>query len=371
MSIFVKKKPYRVLTIDGGGVRGLYSAILLDTLNTRFCHENQQGCLDVGKGFDLIVGTSTGAIIGILLMFGLSTRQIVRLYRDLGPGIFSDPIPISGGSGHHQLFGLWRWVRRNWNKPADNINVLRDGLKDVLGDMTLAQAYQKRNIGLCVPAVNMATHHSVIFRTPHYSSWKRYIHYKLIDVLIASVSAPMLFPLAIIDDPDDPDDYKIFLDGGLWANNPVLLGMSEALRVTEAHRPIEIVSVGTCNPPGGSVVPRDQANWGLSEWQVGTRAFGLALETQSIAYNDIAQNLAKYLKQPCKIIRLAQSTPSVEQGRHILMDRATPDSLKVLSDLAKQDAENIFRQVQDKHGEEMTILGEIFTGMEQMTVVES
>lgn len=353
--LFSSTKPYRVLTIDGGGMRGLYSAILLDTLNRHFSKRNKSD-LDIGKGFDLIVGTSTGAIIGILLLLGVPSHDIVKLYRQLGPKIFSDPIP----------FGFWKllcWVLRNWTQPADNVEALREGMRPLLGTTTLAEAFEQRGIGLCVPAVNMASHRATIFRTPHYASWKRYIHYSLLDVLVASVSAPMLFPLAMIDDPEDPGDYKTFIDGGLWANNPVLIGLSEALRVTNARRPIEIISISTCSPPEGNFIPKNKVNWGLSQWQMGTRAFSLALEAQSYAYNDLARNLTKYLKVPCKIVRLNQATPSAEQGRHVLMDRATPESLKVLSDLAKQDADSIFRQVIEKQDEDMNLLAHIFAEM--------
>lgn len=55
-----QEKPYRVLTIDGGGMRGLYSATVLDTLSRRFACQTDSEQLDIGKGFDLIVGTSTG-----------------------------------------------------------------------------------------------------------------------------------------------------------------------------------------------------------------------------------------------------------------------------------------------------------------------
>jgi uncharacterized protein len=57
-------KPYRVLTLDGGGMRGIYTAAYLHGLITAFARERKVEYLDLGKGFDLIVGTSTGAMNG-------------------------------------------------------------------------------------------------------------------------------------------------------------------------------------------------------------------------------------------------------------------------------------------------------------------
>lgn len=361
------QRPYRVLTIDGGGMRGLYTAILLDTLTKRFSEQRNNEMLDVGKGFDLIVGTSTGAIIAILLIMGVPTNEIVRLYRDLGPKIFRDPIPnnILHAEGS---FALWRWVWRNWKKAVNSTDPIREGLAGILGDTTLEQIYQRRNIALCVPAVNMATHKGMIFRTPHNVYRKRDANYKLIDILIASISAPMLFPLTAIDDPNDKDDYKIFVDGGLWANNPIMIGMGESLAMCEhcevdARRPIEILSLSSCSPPGGNYIPRNNTNWGIRDWRVGSRILSLALEAQSSAYYEMANYIAPHLKQHCKVIRLPQSSPSYEQEKHILMDHATPDTLKVLSDLAKNDADTVYRLGLTQQSPEYAALANIFRDM--------
>jgi uncharacterized protein len=361
------KKPYRVLTIDGGGIRGLYTAILLDTLTRRFAEQRGNETLDVGKGFDLIVGTSTGAIIAILLLIGTPTNEIVRLYRDLGPKIFRDPIPNNYLHSEHS-FALWRWVWRNWKKAANSADPLREGLAKVLGETTLEQAFVKRNIALCVPAVNMSTHRGVIFRTPHNIYRKRDSNYKLIDVMVASISAPMLFPLTALDDPNDRDDYKVFVDGGLWANNPIMIGLGESLSLCEhceadTRRPIEILSLGSCNPPGGNYISKDNVNWGIRNWRVGSRILSLALEAQSMAYSEMANYIAPHLKQPCKIIRPQQSSPSSEQEQHILMDHATPDTLKVLSDLAKNDADIVYRMSLAQQSPEYVALGDIFKDM--------
>ena len=87
------KKPYRVLTIDGGGIRGLYTATALHTLMKRYLPDSQAKDRDIGKGFDLIVGTSTGGILAAALAKGVSTQKIIEFYANTGRDIFPDPMP--------------------------------------------------------------------------------------------------------------------------------------------------------------------------------------------------------------------------------------------------------------------------------------
>ena len=56
--------PFNILALDGGGMRGLYTATVLRKLSERFAEPKMRDALDIGKGFDLVVGTSTGAILG-------------------------------------------------------------------------------------------------------------------------------------------------------------------------------------------------------------------------------------------------------------------------------------------------------------------
>lgn len=72
----------RILTIDGGGIRGTFPAAFLANLE----QDLEQ---PIGRYFDLIAGTSTGGIIAIGLALGLRAADILRLYEEEGPAIFS------------------------------------------------------------------------------------------------------------------------------------------------------------------------------------------------------------------------------------------------------------------------------------------
>jgi patatin-like phospholipase/acyl hydrolase len=88
---------FRVLSIDGGGMRGIYSAAYLASLERAFCERRRCHGLDIGKAFQLIVGTSTGAIIGCALAKGKSPNEIINLYRSHGTRIFPRKMPSSLG----------------------------------------------------------------------------------------------------------------------------------------------------------------------------------------------------------------------------------------------------------------------------------
>lgn len=78
-------KPYRVLSLDGGGMRGIYTAEFLERLTCYFARSRNVEALDLGKGFDLITGTSTGAIVACALAIGKPLNDVVELYREHGP----------------------------------------------------------------------------------------------------------------------------------------------------------------------------------------------------------------------------------------------------------------------------------------------
>src|ERR1700722_13873131 len=121
-------RPYRVLSLDGGGMRGIYTGAFLARLTDQFARIRGEVALDLGSGFDLITGTSTGAIVGCALAVGRPMAEVVALYREHGPKIF--PHRISGkGSAIYRATQGSRFVR-------EGDKALRSALKAVLGGVT-------------------------------------------------------------------------------------------------------------------------------------------------------------------------------------------------------------------------------------------
>src|ERR1700730_16069457 len=75
------RKDFRILSLDGGGICGVFPAALLTRLEEHLEHP-------IGRYFDLIAGTSTGGIIAIGLGLGLPANEILKLYVEQGPAIF-------------------------------------------------------------------------------------------------------------------------------------------------------------------------------------------------------------------------------------------------------------------------------------------
>ena len=92
----VSPRPFRVLTLDGGGMRGVYTSTYLGELADAFARKRRVAALDVGKGFDLIAGTSTGGIVACALASGIPLRDVVSLYKERGRAISLKSVDDAG-----------------------------------------------------------------------------------------------------------------------------------------------------------------------------------------------------------------------------------------------------------------------------------
>lgn len=356
-------KPFRVLCLDGGGMRGLYSAVLLDTLIKRI-HPHSDN-VDAGKAFDLIVGTSTGGILAVGLAYGMTLQGIIDLYTEKGKEIFPSPVP-------RNKLGLISWMPQRPESIKSGQTALINALEEQFQNTTIKQLYDKRGIALCLPAVRMATRKAWVFKTPHiparngHHAKNRDNDYKLTDVCLATSAAPILLPLVAIDNPDDKSRYDVFTDGGLWANNPTLIGLIEALEITESKSDIQIISVSTASPPTGKVISKDATNPGILDLKVGIAPLETSLDAQASGIQYMTMFLKKHLKANVEILRLAHDAPSDEQAKYIGLDRADEKAITALTDMAKSDAENII-SVDSKHSEEeVKLLQEIIKSMPEM-----
>ena len=187
-------------------MRGIYTAAFLGRLTDQFARIRGKSALDLGRGFDLITGTSTGAIVGCALAVGRPLLEIVELYRLHGSKIF--PHRIKGKAS-----AIFRAARGStYVRQGDQ--ALRQALAAVLGDTTMLDVYASRGISLSVPAVLMSTHRAWVFKkTPR--SGVRDDGYPLVDVCMATSAAPIYRSLAAIDDPNTQGGPKqVFADGG-------------------------------------------------------------------------------------------------------------------------------------------------------------
>ena len=325
------KKPFRVLSIDGGGMRGVYSAAYLAGLLDLFARERGVTRLDIGKGFDLIVGTSTGAILACAAAIGIPMDEVIQLYRENGPKIFPMRLP-NGPASIPQL-----WTRPKYLKQGEK--ALREALQKVLKDKTLGQLYSERGIALSIPAVEMGQQRSWVFKTPHLNG-HRDEKFRLVDICIATSAAPLFRSLALVPTNDGLGGNLVFADGGLWANNPVLVGLTDALKMAKNDRPIEIFALGTCPRPEGEQIKPSEVHRGLWGWKFGGKAMQLSLSAQEFAFDNMARMLAQSfsdLGRPVSVIRFPNGHVPADILQYLDLDDARVLAIDKLITQARAD----------------------------------
>lgn len=219
----------RILTIDGGGIKGTFAVAFLAAL------EEDTGT-PIGRYFDLIAGTSTGGVIALGLGLGYSAREMLNFYLQLGPKIFA-----SNG-----------WIKflkhLGWSKYSPK--PLEAALRGTFGTKTLGESKTR----LVIPSVNLENGEVYIYKTSHHprlaTDWRK----SVIEVAMATAAAPSYFPThrAEMGTP--------LIDGGIWANNPVGLAVVEGIGVLGWERSdLRVLSLGCTHSPLNIQKARDKS----------------------------------------------------------------------------------------------------------------
>jgi hypothetical protein len=180
--------------------------------------------------FDLIVGTSTGGIIALALAAGLPASAIREFYRSEGPKIFA----ASRGP-----LRIWRLVA-SIARPKHSQAPLRTALRGVFGGRTMASLQTR----VVIPAFSASAGHIRLFKTPHHERLTRDHIRPLVEVALATSAAPYFLP------GHSTEEGERFVDGGVWANNPIAVGVVEAIGCLGIPAPsIRVLSIGTTAEP--------------------------------------------------------------------------------------------------------------------------
>lgn len=232
----------RVISVDGGGIRGVFTAVVLERLLT-----SVPKLLDKT---DLYAGTSTGGIIALCLAAGKSPTEVRSLYEDKGPEIFDD----SWLDDLKDLGGLSGADYNNKN--------LKKFLQAEFGDSQL------KNLGkrVLVSTFDLDNEDP----DPKKREWKpKFFHNfkgsdtdggeRLLDVAMRTSAAPTQFP-----------SYQGYVDGGVVANNPSMAALAQLLdpRTTDGAAAdldeIVLLSLGTGTPL--QFVKGQDLDWGYAQW---------------------------------------------------------------------------------------------------------
>lgn len=331
-----KIPPLRVLSLDGGGMRGAYTATYLGRIADAFSarRKGDKASLDVGAAFDLIVGTSTGGILACALAAGVPLEDVVDLYVVHGKEIFIRPLP-------KRILGV---IPDHWLRPkalARGTEGLRHALTKKLGDKTLGQLYQERGIALAIPAVEMSQHRGWVFKTPHFEGTNhRDDGYSLVDICLATSAAPMYRSLArLAHSGPFGNGFNVFADGGLWANNPVMVALIEALEIALPGQEIQIFCLGTCPEPAGEQVTENGLDRRLADWKFGGAAASLSIDAQHFCFDHMAKKLARHVGRECTIIRFPSDKVPAAIIPYLGLDEVRPEAMQALISQARTDSD--------------------------------
>lgn len=248
----------RILTFDGGGIRGILTAQLLHRLE-----EAVPGFL--GRA-EFLSGTSTGSIIALSLAAGRTPAEIVQLFRELGPRVFTKRDLIDSITHADELF------RADFGNEA-----LRKAMVEVWGEELLLGDLPKK---VLVPAFDLDNQdqesRSTATRAYKARFWKpKYMHnfdntgndghLKVVDVAMRSSAAPTYFP-----------SYQGYVDGGIVDNNPSMSALAKAMKSTRLLASHALLSVGTGFNP--RYIEGESNDWGFKQWLTDKRLLNMLFD---------------------------------------------------------------------------------------------
>ena len=256
--VMTQDSAFKILALDGGGTRGIYSAQLLASI------ERDTGA-QVREHFDLIAGTSTGSIIAGAAAAGIPMSSVVNLFEKESPRIFK-----------RRRLGSFH-IRSKYPRRS-----LEEVVRSYVSDLTLGEVATP----LMITSSDISAGGVHVFKSRYLKDlgqpYVRDADVALSDAILASCAAPTYF------DPVPVGDFRL-ADGGLWANNPSIIALTEAVaKFGRSVEQLRILSIGT----GHSVnVYADNRLWGLFTGWGREKLVSYVLRLQS----DASANMAKLL----------------------------------------------------------------------------
>ncbi len=296
-----------ILSIDGGGIRGIIPALVLAEIEERAGRP-------AAELFDLVAGTSTGGIIAAAVAVPgpggrprHTARGLVGLYLEEGPGIFSRSLGRRVTSG----WGLFE------EKYADE--ALNAALRRYLGDTRASEALTR----VLITAYELET------RAPYFvKSWRTAEEPErdiaLWEAARATSAAPTYFEPALVTPPGGGEALSL-VDGGVFATNPAMCAYAEAARIAPGEE-MRVVSLGT----GQLTRPirhDDAAGWGLAQW---------VRPVIDVVFDGVADTVDYQLDHLCGPERYHRFQLLLDGGASDALDDASERNLELLQKAAAQ-----------------------------------
>ncbi|EIV2915498.1 TPA: CBASS cGAMP-activated phospholipase [Serratia marcescens] len=315
--------PVRVLSLNGGGARGLFTISVLAEIERIIASRTGDQNIKAGDYFDLITGTSIGGILALGLATGKSARELEKVFFEEAPSIF----PQRPG---------WVNMLKTLFYPIYDSSPLKATVEKMIGKDTTFNDLPRR---VMIPSVNLSTGKPQFFKTPHNPDFNRDGVLKLVDAAMATSAAPTYFS------PHYCEDLKsYFADGGLVANNPSYIGLLEVFRdmrsdfPAASYKDVHILNIGTLGEEY-TISPRALGSnrwrgyfglWGAGKRLVLTTMTANQLLHKNMLMRDLWANSASD-----NYLYLDDTIPNEAAG-DITLDNASQSSLRNLSSRGKQ-----------------------------------
>jgi uncharacterized protein len=287
--------PRHLLSLAGGGFRGLFSARVLERM------EADSGT-KLASRFDMIAGTSIGGILAIGLACGITAATLVAIMREYGPEIFRPKRTSFGG------FVSCRY----------DSSVLAEAIEKILGKPLATRTFAEIPAALLVVAVNERTSEPRIFRTNSLTPGAG-DKVSTLNVALATSAAPTFFAPHRVGD-------ETYVDGGLIANARDLILIGEAMRAFGASLDdIHLCSVGTASSARVGEVTGHPGKFG---WVARHALIELIMDAQAALAAEQVDRLG-----PASILRVDR-----RPARRIALDDVAPPTVIELLNLADQAA---------------------------------
>jgi patatin-like phospholipase/acyl hydrolase len=250
----MENKPFKILSIDGGGIRGVFPAMILTLLENELKNSGRPDW-KIRDHFNLICGTSTGGILGIALSLGIPAEEIYKMYLENAGTIFGKKksVLMSFMRSAHDRKPLESIIRRTFQDYFDGKDPrIDDG-----------------QTPLCIPVYDLLNGAGSVIKTRHHEKYTRDYHIPAYQAALATSAAPTYF---------DPYSAKYGLidskvnrsltnrvDGGVIANNPALIGIYEAIEAFDQPlSSIRLLSLGTGTRKYSDA--NENKGWGYYYW---------------------------------------------------------------------------------------------------------
>lgn len=239
---------YKVLSIDGGGIRGVIPGVLLTYLEEK-----------VGKSisdmFDLVVGTSTGGILAAGLAMPesggrpkFSAQDMLELYTDRGGEIFER--------------SFWRGITSLGGATDERYShePLEEVLEQYLKDATLKDCL----VPVVITSYDIEQRKPYFFKTSRAKEDEDRNHF-LRDAARATSAAPTYFEPVVVSSFAEQSTRRVLVDGGVFVNNPAMCAYAEARPLAADAEDILMLSLGT-GVATRKIPYEDARDWGALGW---------------------------------------------------------------------------------------------------------